>query len=88
MVLNASEGPRNTGNALFLCKPYQVIARCGVRSHTAPIFHRLIHTCVENFMRVKYFLKDSARIVLTAGLRRWPLKNQSLFCEKSFAPYG
>ena len=46
--------------ALKLCKQYQLVGIGGVSRMSGGIFHRLIHTCVENFMRQKYFLLRSA----------------------------
>jgi len=39
------------------------------------LFHKLINTCVENFMRQKYFPANSARLLLREKL------SQRLTCE-------
>ena len=53
--------------ALKQCKQYQLIGIRGVSGQYEVIFHRLIHTCVENFTRQKYLLRFSARVMLARG---------------------
>jgi hypothetical protein len=64
--------------ALKLCKQYQLIGICGVSLWYARDFHRLIHTCVENFTEQKYFQAGSAFVVLLQEKKILALKIQNL----------
>jgi hypothetical protein len=50
-------------NALKLCKPHQAVGLRGVSCVPWVLFHRVIHTCVQNFTPQKYFAKVSAELV-------------------------
>jgi len=46
------------------CKPYQTTEKRVVSLRNRPLFHKLINTYVENFTAQKYFLRNSARLLL------------------------
>ncbi len=65
-------------DALELCKPHQLVVIQEVRYGGRGIFHRVFHTCVENFTPQKYSFKSSAAILLSTRKNYDPLKTQHL----------
>jgi hypothetical protein len=65
-------------DALKLCKPRQLVGIRGVRYGSAALFHRVIHTCVQNFTAEKYLPGSSAEVVLSCAENYLPLTNKYL----------
>ena len=64
--------------ALIQCKQYQLVVTSGVSGDARVNLHRVIHTCVENFTRAKYFAKSSARGMLARAKNFCAIENAEL----------
>lgn len=54
--------------AQILCKECKNVEEGEVSGTRTRVFHKLINTCVENFMVAKYFLRNSALALLCGPL--------------------